>query len=161
MAASTYSLVSSWYSSHADPVAFRIVLAQDEDKKYDVHDVREFDLALGSKFVIGRASKNASKGHLLPAKHNVYIDSPVVSREHAVFLANESSGTPHVYISDTGSMHGTMVNGKALVPNTPKQLSDGDKLQFGVGVNRGDCKSPSLTQDTQTRYTLTVLQASF
>jgi hypothetical protein len=118
---------------------FRIVLAQDEDKKYDVHDVREFDLALGSKFVIGRASKNASKGHLLPAKHNVYIDSPVVSREHAVFLANESGGTPHVYISDTGSMHGTMVNGKALVPNTLKQLSNGDKLQFGVGVNRGDC----------------------
>ncbi|KAJ4331504.1 hypothetical protein N0V95_009873 [Ascochyta clinopodiicola] len=115
---------------------FRIVLSQDEG--YDVHDTREFEVPLGSKFVIGRASKNTSKGHLLPAKHNVYIDSPVVSREHAILTANTATGAPHVYITDTKSMHGTFVNGTPLVPDTPKQLSNGDKLQFGVNVCRND-----------------------
>ncbi|KZM18890.1 uncharacterized protein EKO05_0010390 [Ascochyta rabiei] len=116
---------------------FRIVLTQDEG--YDVHNTREFDVALGSKFTIGRASKNTSKGHLLPAKHNVYIDSPVVSREHAILTANTATGAPHVYVTDTKSMHGTFVNGTPLVPDTPKQLSNGDKLQFGVNVCRNDC----------------------
>ncbi|KAF9697755.1 hypothetical protein EKO04_004114 [Ascochyta lentis] len=115
---------------------FRIVLRQEEG--YDVHDTREFDVALDAKFAIGRASKNTYKGHLLPAKHNVYIDSPVVSREHAILTANATSGAPHVYITDTKSMHGTFVNGTPLVPNTPKQLSNGDRLQFGVNVSRNE-----------------------
>jgi pSer/pThr/pTyr-binding forkhead associated (FHA) protein len=151
---------SSWYGPHAHPAAFRIVLAQDEDKKFDVHDTREFDLALDSKFPIGRASKNMSKGYLLPAKHNIYIDSPVVSREHATLSANASSGTPQVYITDTSSMHGTLVNGTLLVPNTPKQLSNGDKLQFGVSVNRGDSKS-SLSLLPYTNWTSTKSFAGF
>lgn len=131
--------VSRRYLSRANPAAFRVVLKQDEG--YDVHDVREFDVTLGSKFAIGRASKNTSKGYLLPAKHNVYIDSPVISREHAILTANASSGTPKVYITDTKSMHGTFVNGTPLVPNTPKQLSNGDKLQFGINVNRNESES--------------------
>ena len=125
---------------HADLAAFRIVLKSEEG--FDVHDTREFDLALDSKFAIGRASKNTSKGYLLPAKHNVYIDSPVVSREHAIFTASTTSGAPQVFVTDTTSMHGTYVNGTPLVPNTPKQLSNGDKLQFGVNVNRNDSKTP-------------------
>ena len=136
MVSSKYHSISSLFHSRADPVAFRIVLKQDEG--FDVHDTREFDLALDSKFAIGRASKNTSKGYLLPAKHNVYIDSPVVSREHAVLTANASTGTPRVFITDTKSMHGTYVNGTPLVPHTPKLLSNGDKLQFGVNVNRNE-----------------------
>ncbi|KAH6621886.1 hypothetical protein C7974DRAFT_397295 [Boeremia exigua] len=115
---------------------FRIVLRQEAG--FDIHHTREFDLALDSKFAIGRASKNLSKGYLLPAKHNVYIDSPVVSREHAILTANSSTGTPQVFITDTKSMHGTYVNGTPLVPNAPKQLSSGDQLQFGVNVNRNE-----------------------
>lgn len=115
---------------------FRIVLRQEEG--YDAHQTREFDLELNSKFAIGRASKNVSKGYLLPAKNNVYIDSPVVSREHAILTANTTTGTPQVYITDTKSMHGTLVNGIPLVPHTPKQLFNGDTLQFGVNVNRNE-----------------------
>lgn len=154
MVSSKHAYDSSLYPSRADPVAFRIVLSQDEGKKYDVHDTREFDLALDSKFTIGRASKNTSRGYFVPAKHNLYIDSPVVSREHAILTANAHSGIAHVYITDSGSMHGTLVNGTPLVPNTPKQLSNGDKLQFGIDVNRGTSKS--LTHCMQTELILNV-----
>ena len=47
-------------------------------------DTREFDLHLGNKVVIGRASKNSSRGHLLPAEHNMYIDSPVISGQNNI-----------------------------------------------------------------------------
>lgn len=138
MVGSECTNVSRLCPSHDNSVAFRIVLKQEEG--FDVHDTREFCVAVDTKFPIGRASKNMSKGYLLPAKHNVFIDSPVVSREHAVLTVNTSTGTPQVYITDTKSMHGTFVNGMQLVPDTPKQLSSGDKLQFGVSVNRGDSK---------------------
>ncbi|KAF3035349.1 hypothetical protein E8E12_007245 [Didymella heteroderae] len=115
---------------------FHVVLRQEEG--YDAHQTREFNLELDSKFAIGRASKNISKGYLLPAKNNVYIDSPVVSREHAILTANATSGTPQVYITDTKSMHGTYVNGTPLVPHAPRHLLNGDKLQFGVNVNRNE-----------------------
>lgn len=138
MVGSERTNVSRLYPSHDNSVAFRIVLKQEEG--FDIHDTREFYVALDTKFAIGRASKNMSKGYLLPAKHNVFIDSPVVSREHAILTVNASTGIPQVYITDTKSMHGTFVNGIQLVPDTPKQLSNGDKLQFGVSVNRGDSK---------------------
>lgn len=138
MVSSKYYKSSSLLHSRADPVAFRIVLRQEDG--FDAHQTREFDLELDSKFAIGRASKNISKGYLLPAKHNVYIDSPVVSREHAILTADATSGTPQVYITDTKSMHGTQVNGTPLIPHIPKQLFNGDKLQFGVNVNRNESK---------------------
>jgi hypothetical protein len=152
MVGSRYHHVSRLHHSHADPVAFRIVLKSEEG--LDVHDTREFDLALDSKFAVGRASRNMSKGYLLPAKHNVYIDSPVVSREHAILTANTTSGTPQVFITDTNSMHGTYVNGVPLVPQTPKQLSSGDKLQFGVNVNRNDSKAHLHCMQTGSLLTL-------
>ena len=76
----------------------------------------------------------------MPAKNNGYIDSPVVSREHATLTAKTTRGTPHVYITDMQSMHGTHVNGAPLVPHVPRLLLNGDKLQFGVEVNRNDSK---------------------
>lgn len=119
-----------------DPPAFRIVLT--DYKNHDTYKTREFDLPINSTFPIGRASKNATKRELMPAPHNAYIDSPVISREHAVLSANTSSGTPQVYIRDSGSMHGTTINERKLEPNTTVRLSHGDLLQFGVDVNRND-----------------------
>ncbi|OAL45571.1 hypothetical protein IQ07DRAFT_591363 [Pyrenochaeta sp. DS3sAY3a] len=114
----------------------RIILR--DVKQYDTHQTREFDLSAGSSFPIGRASKNSTKKDLMPAPHNAYIDSPVISRDHAVLSLKPSAGTPQVYITDAGSMHGTLVNGLKLAPNVPKLLSNGDLLQFGVDVNRNE-----------------------
>jgi hypothetical protein len=116
--------------------AFRVTL-RDVDG-FEGFDSREFDLAIDSQFPIGRASKNTTKKDLMPASSNAYIDSPVISREHAVLSANAHSGDPHVFITDAGSMHGTMVNGQRLPAHTPKQLASGDKLQFGIDVNRNE-----------------------
>jgi hypothetical protein len=118
------------------PETFRVTL-RDADG-FEGFDSREFDLPLGSSFPIGRASKNTTKKDLMPAPHNAYIDSPVISREHALLSANADHGAPQVFISDTGSMHGTIVNGQRLTANTPKQLSSGDMLQFGIDVNRNE-----------------------
>ncbi|CAE7179140.1 hypothetical protein CFE70_006013 [Pyrenophora teres f. teres 0-1] len=115
---------------------FHIVLR--DPKRYDTYATREFDLHLSTTFPIGRASSNASKKELMAAPHNAYIDSPVISRQHALLSANSDSGAPQVYISDQGSMHGTMLNGKRLSPHTPTRLSYGDELQFGTDVNRNE-----------------------
>ncbi|KAJ8104892.1 hypothetical protein OPT61_g10509 [Boeremia exigua] len=139
MASSKYSGISSSLYAPADLAAYHIVLRQEEG--FDAYETREFDLALDAKFAIGRASKNMSKSHLRPAKNNLFIDSPVVSREHATLTVNTSTGSPHVFITDTNSMHGTYLNNLLLTPNAPMQLLDGDKLQFGVNVNRNESGS--------------------
>lgn len=136
MAESEILLLFSMPRSSTNIPVFRIVL--EDVHQYDIYASREFDLAMDSTFPIGRASKNATKKELMPAAYNAYIDSPVISREHAVLSANTSSGTPQVYISDKNSMHGTMVNGQPLAPNTPKQLSAGDVIQLGLDVNRNE-----------------------
>ncbi|KAF1937622.1 hypothetical protein EJ02DRAFT_458575 [Clathrospora elynae] len=115
---------------------FRIVLR--DAKHFDTYETREFDLPLNATFPIGRASGNATKRELMAAPHNAYINSPVISREHAVLSANTNSGTPEVYVSDCGSMHGSTLNGRKLLPNTPEKLSYGDVLQFGSDVNRNE-----------------------
>lgn len=66
---------------------------------------------------------------------NAYIDSPTISREHAELTAT-SPPVPCVYITDKGSMHGTMVNGNKLQPEKAHPLSNGDVLQFGANVTR-------------------------
>ncbi|KAJ4372996.1 hypothetical protein N0V83_003287 [Neocucurbitaria cava] len=136
MTESEILLPSGMPRSSTNMPVFRIVL--EDVHQYDIYASREFDLAMDSTFPIGRASKNATKKELMPAAYNAYIDSPVISREHAVLSANTSSGTPQVYISDKNSMHGTMVNGQPLTPNTPKQLSAGDVIQLGLDVNRNE-----------------------
>ncbi|KAH4041045.1 hypothetical protein HBH70_019170 [Parastagonospora nodorum] len=115
---------------------FRVIL-RDVDG-FEGFSSRQFDLALNAKFPIGRASKNTAKQDLMPASNNAYIDSPVISRNHAVFTAHADSGTPQVFVTDLGSMHGTMVNGERLPTHMPKQLASGDKLQFGIDVNRNE-----------------------
>lgn len=131
----------------ADAVAFRIVLSQDHG--FDKLHTREFDLALDSQCAVGRASRNTAKA-LTPAKHNMCIDSPVVSRDHATLTANTSTGAPHVFITDTKSMHGTFVNDTALVPSIPRQLHNGDRLRFGIDVNRNESEPPLHPHPTST-----------
>ncbi|KAF2030233.1 hypothetical protein EK21DRAFT_89115 [Setomelanomma holmii] len=123
-------------SPHANRLAFRIVLRDAEG--FEEFDARDILLPLGASFPVGRASRNSTKPELAPAANNAYIDSPVISRDHAKLSAHAESGTPQVYISDSRSMHGTMVNGERLAPHTLKQLSIGDLLQFGVDVNRNE-----------------------
>jgi pSer/pThr/pTyr-binding forkhead associated (FHA) protein len=130
------SIMSNTGSLPADRLAFRVTL-RDVDG-FEGFDSRQFVLALNSTFPIGRASKNNAKANLMPANSNAYIDSPVISREHAVLSANANSGEPQVYIIDKGSMHGTIVNGERLPAHTPTQLSTGDRLQFGIDVNRNE-----------------------
>lgn len=115
---------------------FRVVLR--DVMRYDTYETRQFDLRLNSTFSIGRASSSVTKKELMAAPHNAYIDSPVISRQHAVLSANSTTGVPEVYISDQGSMHGTMLNGEKLTPNTLTKLSYGDELQFGTDVNRNE-----------------------
>lgn len=119
-----------------DLPVFRIVLR--DTKRYDTYGTREFDLPLNAEFPIGRASSNISKKDLMAAPHNAYIDSPVISRQHAVLSANSTSGVPEVYLTDKGSMHGTTVNNQRLPANKPTKLKVGDVLQFGTDVNRNE-----------------------
>ncbi|RMZ73774.1 fha domain [Pyrenophora seminiperda CCB06] len=120
----------------ADFPVFHIVLR--DPKRYDTYATREFDLPLSATFPVGRASTNASKKELMAAPHNAYIDSPVISRQHAILSANSNNDLPSVYITDQGSMHGTWLNGQRLPAHTPTKLSYGDELQFGTDVNRNE-----------------------
>ncbi|KAH7093737.1 hypothetical protein FB567DRAFT_588159 [Paraphoma chrysanthemicola] len=123
-------------STQSNRLVFRVVLRDAEG--YEGLDSRTIHLPIGSTFPIGRASRNSTKQDLAPAANNAYIDSPVISREHAKLSAHAETGTPHVYVTDCRSMHGTMVNGQRLTPHVPTQLSAGDLLQFGVDVNRNE-----------------------
>ncbi len=120
----------------ANSAAFRVVLT--DLNHFDTFDYREFHLPMHTEFPIGRASKNTTKKDLMPSPNNAFIDSPVISREHATLSVNASTGSPRVYITDSGSMHGTLLNGHRLVPKKAEPLSTGDTLQFGIDVNRND-----------------------
>jgi pSer/pThr/pTyr-binding forkhead associated (FHA) protein len=50
-----------------------------------------------------------------------------VSRRHARILTRDGS----LVIEDLGSINGTLVNGKRLVPYLPEPLHHGDQLQIG------------------------------
>lgn len=125
----------SWYAS-TDCAALRVTLR--DLQGFEGLTTRQFDLAVGAQLPIGRASKNSNKTELLPAVDNGYIDSPVISREHAQLSVRGDGAAPRVFITDLGSMHGTMVNGEQLVAHAPTPLSSGDMLQFGIDVNRNE-----------------------
>lgn len=72
------------------------------------------------------------KASLKPAADNFFVDSPVISRDHAVLSANEDG----VSITDSHSMHGTFINEHKIEANRPEKLSSGDHIQLGVDVNR-------------------------
>ncbi|KAJ4350394.1 uncharacterized protein N0V89_009015 [Didymosphaeria variabile] len=101
----------------------------------DEYNTRTFKLRPGDVVHIGRASKNAAKPELMIGPGNAYIDSPTISREHAVLTATAPPAAC-VYVTDKGSMHGTMVNGNKLEPQKAQRLNNGDILQFGANVTR-------------------------
>jgi hypothetical protein len=119
-------------------VVYQIVLRDTEGYEPEPVSSRRFTLPLGSTFPIGRASRNTTKADLMPAEHNAFIDSPVISRDHAVLSATGDEDAPQIFVTDSKSMHGTFVNGERLEAHTPKQLKSGDILQFGVDVNRNE-----------------------
>ncbi|KAF2793469.1 hypothetical protein K505DRAFT_325454 [Melanomma pulvis-pyrius CBS 109.77] len=96
---------------------------------------RSFVLGPNTSVAVGRSSKNTTK-KLMSGPDNAFIDSPVISREHALLSANTATGIPAVYITDNGSMHGTFVNSHQLPPKQEHKLHNGDTLQFGMNVVR-------------------------
>ncbi|ODA83662.1 hypothetical protein RJ55_02177 [Drechmeria coniospora] len=87
---------------------------------------------------IGRTSKRNSM--LDEAEDNAWIDSAVMSRNHAELAFD--ADVKGVFITDIGSLHGTFRNGKPLVPKQRQRLDHGDLLQFGVTVDRSAQRFP-------------------
>ncbi|KAI0260597.1 hypothetical protein BC834DRAFT_899924 [Gloeopeniophorella convolvens] len=92
---------------------------------------------------IGRASSSVADSEKSP--DSVQFRCPVISRKHAKLLF--SSG--HVYIVDLHSHHGTHllrrdeIVSRAIVPDVPIALQDGDALTFGKAVGKEPyCVSP-------------------
>ena len=89
---------------------------------------------------VGRSSRSEAK-HLAATPENALFDCPVISRRHAELELKVNKWMEEkyqVFIRDTGSMHGTSVNGQKLVPTRPFQLKKGDTIRLGESVNRAD-----------------------
>jgi pSer/pThr/pTyr-binding forkhead associated (FHA) protein len=65
--------------------------------------------------------------NLIGREGDVLLADPRVSRKHAQATLQDGVIT----LVDLGSTNGTFVNGEQLQPNTPRQLTQGDKLSFG------------------------------
>lgn len=83
----------------------------------------------------GRASRTQAKGRVA-AENNALFDSPVMSRDHAEIVADVEAKT--LAVRDVGSTHGTFLNGSDLpiTRNTQHAVKTGDKLRFGISINR-------------------------
>ncbi|KAF2841959.1 hypothetical protein M501DRAFT_371178 [Patellaria atrata CBS 101060] len=93
--------------------------------------LRSFTLQPGEVMPIGRASKSSHK-NLNPAENNVYINSPVISREHATLKRVQDN--ENLYIEDCGSLHGTELNETKLDKNRDYPLKSGDIIRLGQPV---------------------------
>lgn len=112
----------------------RITLTSTRDPK----DVRHLTLKPGKPCLIGRASKTKGEDHQA-SPNNALFDCPVVSRQHAEIKSHPWSPTgDQVTIIDYGSMHGTRVNYNMLERGRNMTLRDGDVIEFGDKVTRGD-----------------------
>ena len=65
------------------------------------------------------------------ADNTIQLPDPSVSRYHAFLGADDEC---QVRLTDLGSTNGTFLNGRRLPENTPVQVQDGDRLQFGTSV---------------------------
>lgn len=119
------------------PAAVEVTLRSVD--QLDEFDERRIVVGPNASISVGRSSKNTSK-RLMAGPNNLYFDSPVISREHAIVSANAALGIPTVYLTDKGSMHGTKVNGSFIERNREHRLHNGDTLQFGVDVVRDQGK---------------------
>ncbi|KAM0333423.1 hypothetical protein ACHAQA_002084 [Verticillium albo-atrum] len=86
-----------------------------------------------SSVLIGRTSKRVPD--LSAALDNGWLDSPVISRNHAeIFLDHHQEKA--VYIRDRHSRHGTFLNKARVYPGTPVRLRSGDFVRFGIDIQR-------------------------
>ncbi|BDD60200.1 hypothetical protein MPDQ_002800 [Monascus purpureus] len=90
---------------------------------------------------IGRSSKREAK-NLVPAHHNAWFDSRVMSRNHATLSISPANKC--VYIRDGGSLHGTWVNDQKVPIHQDVAIHSGDVLTFGAEVTRGAETFPPL-----------------
>jgi pSer/pThr/pTyr-binding forkhead associated (FHA) protein len=74
--------------------------------------------------------------------------------------AHSNSGKPEIYLTDSGSMHGTMLNSQRLPANTPTILKYGDVIQLGADVNRNEGASPRKPPHLLSRCSTSRLQAT-
>jgi len=102
---------------------------------------------------------------------NAWFLSPVVSRQHAEIRANiddkvsDRAVVPlqsillttyqKVMVEDLGSLHGTFINGEhdRLLKGEVRELKDGDKLQLGVSIYRGNDLFPPTTVGVSIKHT--------
>jgi pSer/pThr/pTyr-binding forkhead associated (FHA) protein len=99
-------------------------------------DSRTVELVPAKPCVIGRSSRSKN---IVPASDNLLFDCPVVSRFHAELRYSPwQAPDQQVTITDTASLHGTMVNGQRLVPYNEFALKMGDVIKFGERVSRGE-----------------------
>lgn len=87
---------------------------------------------------VGRASKSGET-RLRAQPDNVWIESPIMSRDHATITMGDSKSNP-LHIIDSGSTHGTFVEDQRLEPRKEHGLSNWDKVVFGVPVLNGSRK---------------------
>lgn len=118
-----------------DTTAFHVTLRSLDG--LDAIKERKVFLSLDEPVMIGRSSKTATK-NLTPAANNTWIDSPIVSREHA--LLSVALGRAGVNVKSLG-MHGTYLNGDELDKNKDSKLETGAILQLGSSISRGDGRS--------------------
>ena len=82
---------------------------------------------------VGGQSKNLSNKNFSIGRdksNQLIIADPKVSRFHAV--VNFENG--EVYIKDTDSSNGTIVNDTNIQPNVKHKLKDGDRIKLGTTV---------------------------
>ncbi|SZF05835.1 unnamed protein product [Blumeria hordei] len=84
--------------------------------------------------VVGRASRSPNKA-LYCATDNAWLDSPVISRDHAIITLD--SKRQSLTLQDTDSLHGTRLNDFQMTSFIPANLYNGDNVTFGAEVKRG------------------------
>lgn len=120
-------------SADQNPTATTITLTSLKTKS----DVRTVNLELWAPQLVGRASRTKSK-NLEAAEDNILFNCPVISRRHAEIELQRSGGREQVVIRDTGSTHGTRLNGVPLEKDGSRTIRQGDVIQLGEKVTRGE-----------------------
>ncbi|KAG5936032.1 hypothetical protein E4U53_000303 [Claviceps sorghi] len=103
-----------------------IFTSVEKGSKDDFLDRRILLTKNNTRIDIGRSTKRDAR--LAAKPNNGWLDSPVVSRNHAAVS---------VYIIDIGSLHGTYVNDSRVLKDQKRLLYSGDILRFGTSVQKG------------------------
>ncbi|KFZ12277.1 hypothetical protein V502_07168 [Pseudogymnoascus sp. VKM F-4520 (FW-2644)] len=84
---------------------------------------------------IERSSKNPLK-HLIAAADNCWVDSDVVSCNHARLMFD--SYEEKIFIEDTKSTHGTYINNNQIPKYGPVPLANNDIISLGAEIKLGN-----------------------